>query len=88
MNVFHTITSMTHFRVPICSSLCLFFGWIWLNVLETPEPHITVHYKLGVYAICISCVMNVCIEPFYLVAQAFLFVKLRVSPHHECLLIR
>ncbi|BES98557.1 Rft protein [Nesidiocoris tenuis] len=65
-------------RVPICTSLCLLFGWVWLHVLETPEPHITVHYRLGVWAICISCVMNVCIEPFYLVAQAFLFVKLRV----------
>ncbi|KAF6201715.1 hypothetical protein GE061_004110 [Apolygus lucorum] len=72
------VINLVWLTVPICSTLCLVFGWVWLQVLETPGPHITVHYKLGVYAICISCVLNVCIEPFYLVAQAFLFVKLRV----------
>lgn len=39
----------------------------------------TQHYGIGVSAILISCVMEMCCEQMYLVSQAFLFLKLRVS---------
>lgn len=59
--------------------MCLFFGWVWLCVLEPPDTKITPHYTIGVYAIAVSCVIEMCVEPLYLVAQAFLFVRFKVS---------
>ncbi|KAL1117181.1 hypothetical protein AAG570_004508 [Ranatra chinensis] len=72
------VINLLWLTVPLCAVLSVLFGWIWLNILSTPEPEITVHYKVGVLAICISCVIEMCAEPLYLVSQAFLFVKLRI----------
>ncbi|XP_046667245.1 protein RFT1 homolog [Homalodisca vitripennis] len=72
------VINLLWLTVPLCSVMCLLFGWVWLCVLETPDPQITTHYTLGVYAIAISCVIEMCVEPLYMVAQAFLFVRLKV----------
>uniref|UniRef100_A0A1B6KM47 Protein RFT1 homolog n=1 Tax=Graphocephala atropunctata TaxID=36148 RepID=A0A1B6KM47_9HEMI len=72
------VINLLWLTVPLCSVMCLLFGWVWLCVLETPDPQITTHYTLGVYAIAISCVVEMCVEPLYMVAQAFLFVRLKV----------
>ncbi|XP_075229849.1 man(5)GlcNAc(2)-PP-dolichol translocation protein RFT1 [Lycorma delicatula] len=82
------VINLLWLTVPLCCTLCLFFGWIWLSVLETPSSSITPHYRIGVWAIAISCVIEMCVEPLYLVSQAFLFVKLRVVMDTICLLIR
>nr|CAD7258170.1 unnamed protein product [Timema shepardi] len=58
----------------------LVFGYIWLYVLTPPSEDITQHYTLGVWSICISCIVEMCCEPVYLVSQAFLFVRLKVRP--------
>jgi len=72
------VINLLWLTVPLCALLCLLFGWVWLYLLSPPDPTITTHYTLGVLAICISCVVEMCAEPIYLVAQAFLFVKLKV----------
>ncbi|PSN56321.1 Protein RFT1 [Blattella germanica] len=58
--------------------ITLVFGYIWLYVLTPPSTDITEHYTIGVYAICMSCVIEMVCEPVYLVAQAFLFVRFKV----------
>ncbi|KAL1457103.1 hypothetical protein WDU94_001766 [Cyamophila willieti] len=67
-----------YYTLPICCVLCLLFGFIWLHILTVPDPSVTSHYTIGVWSIAISCIMEMCCEPLYLVAQAFLFVRLRV----------
>jgi oligosaccharide translocation protein RFT1 len=67
-----------NYRVPICQFFSFIFGYIWLHILTPPSTDITEHYTLGVWAICLSCVIEMCCEPVYLVAQAFLFVRLKV----------
>ncbi|XP_026677215.1 protein RFT1 homolog [Diaphorina citri] len=72
------VINLIWLTVPICSVLCVLFGFIWLHVLTIPDPSVTTHYAVGVWSIAISCVMEMCCEPLYLVAQAFLFIRLRV----------
>lgn len=67
-----------NFRVPLCQFFSFVFGYIWLHILTPPSSDITQHYTLGVWAICVSCVIEMCCEPLYLVAQAFLFVRFKV----------
>nr|CAD7198568.1 unnamed protein product [Timema douglasi] len=63
--------------LPLCQVFSLVFGYIWLYVLTPPSEDITQHYTLGVWSICISCIVEMCCEPVYLVSQAFLFVRLK-----------
>ena len=72
------VVNLLWLTVPLCQVLSVVFGYIWLHVLEVPGPEITQHYKLGVYGICLSCIIEMFCEPVYLVSQAFLFVRFRV----------
>lgn len=72
------VINLLWLTIPLCLFLSVLFGYIWLNVLVPPDLSITQHYSLGVWAICISCVVEMCCEPVYLSAQAFLFVRLKV----------
>jgi hypothetical protein len=67
-----------NYRVPVCQIFSVVFGYIWLNVLTPPSTDITQHYTLGVWAVCLSCVIEMFTEPVYLVSQAFLFVRFKV----------
>uniref|UniRef100_A0A8D9AHU3 Protein RFT1 homolog n=2 Tax=Cacopsylla melanoneura TaxID=428564 RepID=A0A8D9AHU3_9HEMI len=72
------VINLIWLTVPICCVLCVLFGFIWLHILTIPDPSVTSHYTIGVWSIAISCIMEMCCEPLYLVAQAFLFIRLRV----------
>uniref|UniRef100_A0A1B6DLV9 Protein RFT1 homolog n=1 Tax=Clastoptera arizonana TaxID=38151 RepID=A0A1B6DLV9_9HEMI len=72
------VINLVWLTTPLCCTMCFIFGWLWLFVLEPPDSNITEHYKVGVLAIVISCIIEMFVEPMYLVAQAFLFVRLRV----------
>lgn len=65
-------------RVPICAVICAISGYIWLRLLSQPDVSVTVYYEFGVWSILISCIIELCCEQLYIVAQAFLFVKLQV----------
>lgn len=66
------------FRVPLCACICGICGYIWLRLLSQPDISVTVYYEFGVWSIIISCIIELCCEQLYIVAQAFLFVKLQV----------
>ncbi|KAJ9583564.1 hypothetical protein L9F63_022098 [Diploptera punctata] len=72
------VINLLWLTVPLCQVLSMVFGYIWLHVLQPPSTDITQHYTLGVWAICVSCIVEMCCEPVYLVAQAFLFVRFKV----------
>lgn len=64
--------------VPICTVLSFLLVYVWINVLSTTEEQYFSQYCLGCYSIAVSCVLNQMTQSFYLVAQSFCFVKLRV----------
>ncbi|CAH0389729.1 unnamed protein product [Bemisia tabaci] len=72
------VINLLWLTVPICSVLSVVFGYIWLHYLTPPDPSITEHYYIGVWAMALSCILEMTVEPLYLVSQAFLFVRLRV----------
>ena len=57
----------------------LFLGWVWLQLLEVPDPHVVPHYGTGVVVFGFSAVVELLGEPFWVLAQAHMFVKLKVS---------
>lgn len=65
------------FRVPLSAALGGVLVYVWLNVLTTTEEQYLTQYKLGCYAIALSCVLNQITQGVLLVAQSFCFVKLK-----------
>lgn len=72
------VVRLVWLTVPLCAILGFIFGYVWLHHLEAPSEHITRHYAVGVWAVGVSCVLEVCCEPLYLTAQVYLFIKLRI----------
>lgn len=57
----------------------LLLGWVWLQLLEVPDPNVVPHYGTGVVVFGLSAVVELLGEPFWVLAQAQMFVKLKVS---------
>lgn len=66
-------------RVPLGLCWCVFLGWIWLDVLEVPNENAVPYYNFGVLAFCLSAVIELLGEPFWVLAQIHLLVRLKVS---------
>ncbi|KAM7063627.1 man(5)GlcNAc(2)-PP-dolichol translocation protein RFT1 isoform 2-T2 [Molossus nigricans] len=64
--------------VPLGVCWSLFLGWVWLRLLEVPDPNVVPHYGTGVVVFGISAVVELLGEPFWVLAQAHMFVKLKV----------
>nr|XP_019579832.1 PREDICTED: protein RFT1 homolog isoform X1 [Rhinolophus sinicus] len=64
--------------VPLGVLWALFLGWVWLQLLEVPDPNVVPHYGMGVVLFGLSAVVELVGEPFWVLAQAHMFVKLKV----------
>ncbi|KAM6256727.1 man(5)GlcNAc(2)-PP-dolichol translocation protein RFT1 isoform 1-T1 [Porphyrio hochstetteri] len=64
--------------VPLGVFWSIFLGLIWLHLLEVPDPSVVPHYQAGVVAFGLSAVIELLGEPFWVLAQAHLFVRLKV----------
>nr|XP_036850766.1 protein RFT1 homolog isoform X5 [Manis javanica] len=64
--------------VPLGIFWSLLLGWIWLRWLERPDPNVVPHYGTGVVVFGLSAVVELLGEPFWVLAQAHMFVKLKV----------
>lgn len=64
--------------VPLGVLWALFLGWVWLQLLEVPDPNVVPHYGMGVVLFGLSAVVELVAEPFWVLAQAHMFVKLKV----------
>ncbi|XP_069906821.1 man(5)GlcNAc(2)-PP-dolichol translocation protein RFT1 isoform X1 [Oryctolagus cuniculus] len=64
--------------VPLGVFWSLFLGWVWLQLLEVPDPDVVPHYGTGVVLFALSAVVELLGEPFWVLAQAHMFVKLKV----------
>lgn len=65
------------FRVPICVVMSMMFGYIWLYLLSTSEA-LPSYYTFAVWAVALSCIIELSSLIVQLVASAFLFVRLKV----------
>ncbi|KAM4722414.1 man(5)GlcNAc(2)-PP-dolichol translocation protein RFT1 [Rhinophrynus dorsalis] len=70
----------------VCWSLVL--GWVWLQILEVPDPEIIPYYNIGVLAFGFSAVVELLAEPFWVLAQAHLFVRLKVVAESLAIILR
>lgn len=66
-------------RIPLGVCWSVFLGWIWLDILEVPDAKDVPHYKFGVFAFALSAVVELLGEPFWVLAQVHLFVRLKVG---------
>lgn len=66
-------------RVPLGVFWSLLLGWVWLQLLEVPDPNVVPYYGAGVVCFGLSAVVELVGEPFWVLAQAHMFVKLKVS---------
>lgn len=57
--------------------MSLMFGYIWLSVLSTSET-LPSYYTFAVWAVALSCIIELSSLIVQLVASAFLFVRLKV----------
>ncbi|KAM3848845.1 man(5)GlcNAc(2)-PP-dolichol translocation protein RFT1 isoform 1-T1 [Vipera latastei] len=64
--------------VPLGVCWCVFFGWIWLDILEVPNENAIPYYNFGVLAFCLSAVIELLGEPFWVLAQVHLLIRLKV----------
>ncbi|NXI68645.1 RFT1 protein, partial [Anseranas semipalmata] len=64
--------------VPLGVFWSVFLGLVWLHLLEVPDPSVVPHYQAGVVAFGLSAVIELLGEPFWVLAQAHLFVRLKV----------
>ncbi|KAE8611679.1 hypothetical protein XENTR_v10012557 [Xenopus tropicalis] len=83
----HTI-HLTWLAVPLGICWSFILGWIWLQILEVPEPEAIPYYNIGVWAFGFSAVVELLAEPFWVLAQAHLFVKLKVVAESLAIIIR
>ncbi|KAM9592801.1 man(5)GlcNAc(2)-PP-dolichol translocation protein RFT1 isoform 1-T1 [Trichechus inunguis] len=64
--------------VPLGVFWSLFLGWVWLHLLEVPDPNVVPYYGAGVVLFGLAAVVELLGEPFWVLAQAHMFVKLKV----------
>ncbi|RLU20246.1 hypothetical protein DMN91_006853 [Ooceraea biroi] len=71
------VVNLLWLTVPICVVMSLLFGYIWLFVLSTAEE-LPLYYTFAVWAVGLSCVIELSSLIVQLVASAFLFVRLKI----------
>ncbi|XP_020030841.2 man(5)GlcNAc(2)-PP-dolichol translocation protein RFT1 [Castor canadensis] len=74
--------------VPLGVLWSLFLGWIWLQLLEVPDPNVVSHYGTGVVLFGFSAVVELLGEPFWVMAHAHMFVKLKVIAESLSIILR
>ncbi|XP_059129930.1 protein RFT1 homolog [Peromyscus eremicus] len=74
--------------VPLGVFWSLLLGWVWLQLLEVPDPNVVPYYGAGVVFFGLSAVVELVGEPFWVLAQAHMFVKLKVLAESMSVILR
>ncbi|XP_013404396.1 protein RFT1 homolog [Lingula anatina] len=74
--------------VPIGILTAMVFSYVWLYLLEVPDPIQMPNYHIGVYSYASCAVIEILSEPVWLTAHAFLFVKLKAVIESVCIITR
>lgn len=65
-------------RLPLGVLWSLLLACVWLWLLEVPDPHSVPYYGSAVVLFALSGVQELLAEPLWVLAQAHLFVRLKV----------
>ncbi|XP_015590433.1 protein RFT1 homolog [Cephus cinctus] len=71
------VVNLLWVTVPICVTMSVIFGYIWLFLLTTAET-LPPYYTFAVCAVAVSCIIELCSLVIQLIASAFLFVRLKI----------
>ncbi|XP_075403635.1 man(5)GlcNAc(2)-PP-dolichol translocation protein RFT1 isoform X3 [Tenrec ecaudatus] len=74
--------------VPLGAFWSLLLGWVWLHWLEVPDPNAVPHYGAGVVLFSLAAVVELLGEPFWVLAQAHLFVRLKVTAESLAVILK
>uniref|UniRef100_A0A8D0EMW4 Protein RFT1 homolog n=1 Tax=Strix occidentalis caurina TaxID=311401 RepID=A0A8D0EMW4_STROC len=72
------LIGVVNVRVPLGVFWSILLGLVWLHLLEVPDPSVVPHYQAGVVAFGLSAIIELLGEPLWVLAQAHLFVRLKV----------
>ncbi len=65
-------------RFPIGVTCAAVFGFVWLFLLEHPDPISIPHYDLGVKVFAMSTLIKLLGEPMRMASQILLYPRIRV----------
>ncbi|XP_015903746.1 man(5)GlcNAc(2)-PP-dolichol translocation protein RFT1 [Parasteatoda tepidariorum] len=74
--------------VPVCFVCSFLLRYIWLYVLEKPDPTLVPDYTSGVNIVILSVLIESLAEPIYVFSQSCHFIKLKVVNEGLMLTIR
>ncbi|KAL1494506.1 hypothetical protein ABEB36_010093 [Hypothenemus hampei] len=72
------VINLIWISVPISAVLSILLVYIWIHVLSPTDAIYFPQYKLGCYAVAVSCVIEQATQSVILVAQSYCFVKLKI----------
>ncbi|KAF0290115.1 Protein RFT1 [Amphibalanus amphitrite] len=64
--------------VPVSAAVSAALAGLWLHALSQPAPEVTSDYRLGVWVTAAMVALETAAQPLVILAQAMLFVKLKV----------
>ena len=65
--------------MPVSAAVSAALAGLWLHALSQPAPEVTSEYRLGVWVTAAMVVLETAAQPLVILAQAMLFVKLKVN---------
>lgn len=71
------VVNILWLTVPICGMASAILGYIWLSLLSTVEE-LPPYYTFAVWAVALSCIIELSSLVVQLVSSAFLFVRLKI----------
>ncbi|XP_072505685.1 man(5)GlcNAc(2)-PP-dolichol translocation protein RFT1 isoform X2 [Notamacropus eugenii] len=74
--------------VPLGLFWSLFLGRVWSQILEVPDPNVVPNYGVGVAAFGLSAVIELLGEPFWVLAQTHMLVRLKVIAESLSVILR
>ncbi|XP_042195504.1 protein RFT1 homolog isoform X4 [Callorhinchus milii] len=72
------IINLLWLTVPLGMLWAVLLSWVWLRLLQVPDPALLPHYEAAVVLFSLSAVVELLVEPLCVLAQAHMCVKLKV----------
>lgn len=64
--------------VPVSIVIGSVLSWVWLYMLESPDPELVPGYTFAVICFTLSAILEILARPLFIVARKLMFAKLRV----------
>ena len=82
------ITCWLYRRIPLGAVATSFLIYCWTYLLEVPDARSIPHYPLSVAVFGFSAFLELAVEPLWITAQYFLFIRLKVVSEGLAVLVK